>query len=386
MRFASVLAAWWGFWTSAGLAHAGEVTLEPGPNSVCVRINGEVFTVLNTSKDWKKPFLYPVAAPGGIQHLSEDVKQPIGEEGLPGSRVMVCKEDAELRLSDSTGKLKLGEIIDVRSIKRPLLWVPDLNGWVHERDVAPLGSVVTRVIQQAPKKDLDRKHPLYYDHPHHKGIWNTIDEVNGIKFWNEDATVRNISVTIDQAQGESAQLTMVNHWLSPDGSPLVKETTKLRFMADHSLVADIDFAAVDKAVTFGDTKEGLFAIRLPNSMRENAGGGPVANADGLTSTMNCWGKTSPWVDYAGPVGHRKLAVTLMDWSGAFRKSRYHVRDYGLFSINPFGPKSYTNGAEPESPVTIEPGKSIQLRYGVSVREFVDHQGAAEAYKRFESLP
>ncbi len=58
----------------------------------------------------------------------------------------------------------------------------------------------------------------------------------------------------------------------------MKETTKLRFMADHSLVADIDFAAVDKAVTFGDTKEGLFAIRLPNSMRENAGGGPVANA------------------------------------------------------------------------------------------------------------
>ncbi len=257
---------------------------------------------------------------------------------------MVCKEDAQLHLSDqSTGKLKLGEIVDVRSIKRPLLWVPDLNGWVHERDVAPLGSVVTRVIQLSPKKDLDRKHPLYYDHPHHKGIWNTIDEVNGIKFWNEDATVRNISVTIDQAQGESAQLTMVNHWLSPDGSPLVKETTKLRFMADHSLVADIDFAAVDKAVTFGDTKEGLFAIRLPNSMRENAGGGPVANADGLTSTMNCWGKTSPWVDYAGPVGHRKLAVTLMDWSGAFRKSRYHVRDYGLFSINPFGPKSYTNG-------------------------------------------
>lgn len=384
---ARCLAVWGVLLSVVGTLSGGEVTLESGAHSVVVRIDGEVFTVLHTSPDWKKPFLYPVTAPGGIAHLSEDVKHPSGEEGLPGSRVMICKEDAELKVFDGVcGTLKQDEIVEVKTVKRPWLWVPEKNGWVHERDVAPLGSVVTRVIQLSPKKDLDKKHPLYYDHPHHKGIWNTIDEVNGIKFWNEDGIVRNQSVTVDQAAGESAQLTMVNHWLAADGSPVVKETTRLRFFADYSLATDIEFTAVDKAVTFGDTKEGLFAIRLPNSMRENAGGGPVANAEGLTTTVSCWGKTSPWVDYAGPVGHRKLAVTLMDWAGAFRKSRYHVRDYGLFSINPFGPKSYTNGMEPEAPVTIEPGKSIQLRYGLSVREFVDHQGAAEAYKRFEKLP
>jgi hypothetical protein len=32
------------------------------------------------------------------------------------------------------------------------------------------------------------------DHPHHKGMWNAIDEVNGVKFWAEKGTIRNTSV------------------------------------------------------------------------------------------------------------------------------------------------------------------------------------------------
>ena len=113
----------------------------------------------------------------------------------------------------------------------------------------------------------------------------------------------------------------------------------------------------------------------------------MENADGLKTTANCWGKTSAWVDYAGPVGKRKLAVTIFDHPGTFKKSRYHVRDYGLFSVSPFGDKAYTNGVEPEAPVTIEPGKSISLRYGIHVRDYAgDTKAAAEAYQRYLAVP
>ncbi len=367
---------------------AGEVTLEQSPNSVCIRIDGEIFTVLHHSHDWKKPFFSPVTAAGGIEQLAQDVLEPSGELGLAGSRVIVCREDAEMRVFGvSTGTLKLDEVLDVRTVQRPWLWVPEKNGWVHERDVAPLGSTVTRVIQTAPTEGLNKDHPLYYDHPHHKGIWFSLDELNELNYWAEKAIIRNVSVTINEVKGESASLTLVNHWLDADESPLLKETTHVRIFADRTMVFDYDLAALDKPVTFHDTKEGLFGIRLPNSMRETHGGGPVENANGLKTTANCWGQTSPWVDYAGPVGKRKLAVTIFDHPGTFKKSRYHVRDYGLFSVNPFGDKAYTNGVEPEAPLTIEPGQSISLRYGIHIRDYAgDTKAAAEAYQRYLAVP
>ena len=39
------------------------------------------------------------------------------------------------------------------------------------------------------------------DHPHHKGVWNSVDEINGIKFWREDGPIRNITVRVIQAGG-----------------------------------------------------------------------------------------------------------------------------------------------------------------------------------------
>ncbi len=370
-------------------AHAGEVKLEQCPNSVVVRIDGEVFTVLHTSKDWKKPFFYPVTAAGGIEQLAKDVGEPSGEPGLPGSRVLICTENAVLKVDDkeTTGQLALDEEVEVREVKRPWLYVPEKKGWVHERDVAPLGSTVTRVIQKNPVGGLDKNAPLYYDHPHHKGIWFTIDEVNDVRFWAEKGIIRNISVTIDEAQGESARMTIVNHWLDKDDSPLLKETTHVGILADHTLVYDFELTAVSKPVTFNDTKEGLFGIRLPNSMRENSGGGPVANAEGLATTANCWGKHSLWVDYAGPVGKRKLAVTIFDHPASYKKSRYHVRDYGLFSVSPFGDNAYTNGAEPKAPLTLETGKSVNLRYGLHVRDYAGNaEAAGAAYQKYLAIP
>lgn len=76
------------------------------------------------------------------------------------------------------------------------------------------GTIITRELEN-PK-----------DHPHHKGIWCAIDEVNGIKFWAEKGIIRNVKTEIVEAQGNPARLLIVNHWLGEDGKPILEETER----------------------------------------------------------------------------------------------------------------------------------------------------------------
>jgi hypothetical protein len=225
----------------------------------------------------------------------------------------------------------------------------------------PGGTVMTRPIE----KQGD-------DHPHHKGIWLAVDKVNGVAFWAERGRIENRSATILQKKGKPAKLRVVNDWLGPNGQPILTETTVIGVYANRLVAYDISFSALGKPVTFGDTKEGLFGFRMVDSMREKEGG-HVVNAQGLEGTGACWGKTSAWVDYTGEVNGNHLGVAIFDHPLNVRPSRYHVRNYGLFSISPFGERAYTNGSRPADPVTIAAGKTLRLRYAMYI-----HAGDAQA--------
>jgi hypothetical protein len=225
------------------------------------------------------------------------------------------------------------------------------------------GTILTR-----PVSGLDADPQLKLDHVHHKGIWLAVDEVNGIKFWAEKGKIENQSVTVATASGNPAQLTVVNRWISPEGQPVLTETSGIQIFANRLIAYDIAFRPAEGPVSFHDTKEGLFGFRMADSMRETEGG-QVVNADGLLGTAECWGKPSAWVDYFGTVNGKTFGVALMDHPQNFRRSRYHVRNYGLFSMSPFGEKAYTGGKESGAPVVVKPNETLRLRYGLYI-----HQG------------
>lgn len=235
------------------------------------------------------------------------------------------------------------------------------------------GTVLTRPIQGKGQGD----------HPHHKGIWVAIDEVDNIKFWAEAGKIATRSSKILTAEGNPAQFEVVNDWNSADGRTVVTETTRVSIFGNRVMAFDIRFTTGGaKAIEFGDTKEGLFGFRMVDSMREKQGG-QVQNADGLKTTAECWGKTSDWVDYVGTVDGKTFGVTIFDHPKNLRPSRYHVRDYGLFSISPFGEKSYTNGKRPAEPYFLMPGATLRLRYGLYIHSGDTAAGdVSGAYDRY----
>lgn len=227
------------------------------------------------------------------------------------------------------------------------------------------GTIITRGLEKPE------------DHPHHKGIWCSIDEVNKIKFWAEQGKIENISVEIVAAEGNPAKLRVVNHWQGKDGKPVLIENTDVSIFTNRLLAFDFRFTAGTEPVVFEDTKEGMFGIRLANTMRGKEGG-TIVNAEGAKGEKQAWGQESKWVDYFGTVEGKTFGVVIFDHPKNFRKSRFHVRDYGLFTLSPFGQKSYTNGKLPDDPFHLEPGKSFRLRYGIALHDGDTEQGKVPA--------
>jgi hypothetical protein len=233
------------------------------------------------------------------------------------------------------------------------------------------GEILTRPLEK-PK-----------DHPHHKGLWFSVDEVNRIKFWAERGKIENVSVEPIVATGNPARFKVVDHWLGKDGQPVLIESTIVSIFSNRLIAYDATLTAGKSDVTFEDTKEGLFGFRMVDGLREfsttgkhpdlaaaqkPARTGSVVNAEGVEGTATLWGTTSNWIDYSGEVSGKPVGVAIFDNPHNFRPSRYHVRDYGLFSISPFGQHAYTNGKKPAAPVELKPGEKLDLHYAIYIHE------------------
>jgi hypothetical protein len=95
-----------------------------------------------------------------------------------------------------------------------------------------------------------------------------------------------------------------------------------------------------------------------------------------------WGKPARWVNYSGEIEGEKLAIAIFDHPSSFRHPvRWHSRDYGLVSANPFGSRAFDKEAPP-SEVTLEPGQTAHLKYRVVIHPALEAAAIEDLYKKW----
>ena len=88
---------------------------------------------------------------------------------------------------------------------------------------APGGAIITRPINDTEDKD----------HPHHKGVWLSVDEVNEVKFWAEKGQILVREFQADP--GNPARLKLSNEWVGPEGQVILPFMHPAAVQALHRL-------------------------------------------------------------------------------------------------------------------------------------------------------
>jgi hypothetical protein len=247
------------------------------------------------------------------------------------------------------------------------------------------------------------------DHPHHNGSWLNYGDVNGYNFWGNlgpnpadtgsaaikrNSTLGSIKhLKFEQITGSTGEAVLISDesWVISSGKELLAERSEYHFIANGSMrIIDriTTLTAGEAAVTFNDTKEGMFGMRvarqleLPSKEKRtmtDAQGNPspeaIVSNDGVTGNYRSsegitgdavWSTRAKWMDLYGNIGDEKISVVICDHPKNVSYPTYwHARGYGLFCLNPFGAKDFTAGKEILN-YTIPAGKSITLRYRIII--------------------
>lgn len=253
---------------------------------------------------------------------------------------------------------------------------------------APGNVPVTRAWPMSKDQEADLK-----DHPHQKSAWfchgdvipegidlkatEKVKGVTGVDFWSENkGHGKIVCVKVGEPQSEKGHAWIVtqNEWQTADGRKILEETRTLHLYATAGgrvLVVESVLKATECPITFGDTKEGSFGVRVRTEIQADTKGmGTLRNAEGKETERGCWGLHSNWCDCSGPLGSKTVGIAVLADPANAVRSAWHARGYGLVAANPFGraKAGFPDLAGKTDLVKMAKGETLKFRYGIYLHE------------------
>jgi hypothetical protein len=233
------------------------------------------------------------------------------------------------------------------------------------------GTVVSRGYPVEPRQGEEQ------DHSWHRGIWWGHGDINGHDFWRElgrgktGVIVPASEVTYDEENGQ-ARIAAPLALKTPQDEIIGTVREEFAFSKAGSLgIIDatmIIHADKGQALTFGDTEDGGFGMRLADEFRQDRGA-VLINSEGQKDTENIWGKPAKWIDYSTTIEGKPVGVAMFDHpSNPRHPTRWHARGYSLCAANPFAVGDFTGDESNDGTYTIQQGESLTLRYRVVIHE------------------
>jgi hypothetical protein len=263
------------------------------------------------------------------------------------------------------------------------------------------GTIVTRGYPVGNNVPPGSEHDRSFE-PHQRPLYFAHGNIDGLDFWGEEVYAKYFNdhgkqgygrMALKEMQdvhgGESGGIKARFNLLAPSGRVIGEETQAFTFRGDdHTRIIDCEFTvhATNGPLTFGDSKEGTFGIRVAKEL--DSPPARMVNSAGAEGEKAIWGKKADWVNYDGKVEGEDVGIAVLDHPKSFRHpTTWHARGYGLFSANPFGLRDFTRDPNQDGSWTIPERKSLTFRYRVIIHHG-DYRQAniAEAYQKYAAEP
>ncbi len=272
-------------------------------------------------------------------------------------------ESPKLALEETADKLVLrrGEVV----LATYYLSHPEVRRPFYAHLALPSGIPVTRHFPPREGKDA-------VDHPTmHPGIWLAFGDVDGIDFWRHKGEIRHERfVERPSLKDGVCRFTVRNQYVFGNGDRTALIATEvcrheIRVQENQVLLlldSQISGASEVKPLVFGDQEEMGLGVRVATPLCVKGGSGEIRSSEGKRNEKEAWGRQADWCDYRGRIDDAQIGLLLVPHPKNFRRSWFHVRDYGLMVANPFAQNAFTGGEK--SRLEIKPGEKLRLRFAI----------------------